>query len=109
MRTETLDVPGAELHNDVREPDRPSAAPPLLLIGSPMGAAGFGTLAGHFPDRTVVTYDPRGLVSSTQYEPDVDALRAAPTGSSSPSEPGPRARWRAAAARRSRSASGRTP
>ena len=25
-----------------------------------MGAAGFGTLAGHFADRTVVTYDPRG-------------------------------------------------
>jgi pimeloyl-ACP methyl ester carboxylesterase len=34
--------------------------PVLLLIGSPMGAAGFGTLASHFPDRTVVTYDPRG-------------------------------------------------
>jgi len=25
-----------------------------------MGAEGFGTLAGHFTDRTVVTYDPRG-------------------------------------------------
>src|SRR5260370_24108338 len=25
-----------------------------------MGAAGFVTLAGHFADRTVVTYDPRG-------------------------------------------------
>src|SRR6185436_3185095 len=31
-----------------------------LLIGLPMGAAGFGTLAKHFADRTVVTYDPRG-------------------------------------------------
>jgi pimeloyl-ACP methyl ester carboxylesterase len=29
------------------------------MIGSPMGADGFATLAGHFPDRTVVTYDPR--------------------------------------------------
>jgi pimeloyl-ACP methyl ester carboxylesterase len=29
------------------------------MIGSPMGAAGFGSLAGHFTDRTVVTYDPR--------------------------------------------------
>ena len=38
---------------------RPAAEPALLLIGSPMGAAGFVTLAGHFPDRTVVTYDPR--------------------------------------------------
>jgi pimeloyl-ACP methyl ester carboxylesterase len=26
-----------------------------------MTAEGFGTLASHFPDRTVVTYDPRGL------------------------------------------------
>jgi pimeloyl-ACP methyl ester carboxylesterase len=31
-----------------------------MLIGSPMGAAGFVSLAGHFTDRTVVTYDPRG-------------------------------------------------
>jgi pimeloyl-ACP methyl ester carboxylesterase len=29
-----------------------------------MGATGFGTLAGHFPDRTVVTYDPRGAERS---------------------------------------------
>jgi pimeloyl-ACP methyl ester carboxylesterase len=32
----------------------------LFLIASPMGAGGFVTLAGHFTDRTVVTYDPRG-------------------------------------------------
>ncbi|GAB3745259.1 alpha/beta fold hydrolase [Microlunatus parietis] len=53
----TLDVPGAVLHYDVRESD--STEPPLLLIGSPMDAVGFTTLAGHFADRTVVTYDPR--------------------------------------------------
>jgi pimeloyl-ACP methyl ester carboxylesterase len=29
-----------------------------------MGAAGFGTLAGHFGERTVVTYDPRGAERS---------------------------------------------
>ena len=29
-----------------------------------MGAAGFATLAGHFTDRTVVTYDPRGVERS---------------------------------------------
>ncbi len=29
-----------------------------------MGAAGFGTLAGHFADRTIVTYDPRGVERS---------------------------------------------
>ena len=57
--THTLDAPGAVLHYDVRRNDA-STRPVLLLIGSPMGAEGFGTLAGHFPDRTVVTYDPRG-------------------------------------------------
>src|ERR671939_603476 len=40
--------------------------PPLLMIGQPMDAGGFGTLASHFPDRTVVTYDPRGLGRSTR-------------------------------------------
>lgn len=34
--------------------------PVLLMIGSPMDAAGFGTLSGYFTDRPVVTYDPRG-------------------------------------------------
>jgi hypothetical protein len=48
---------------DVR-PNRSSAEPVLLLIGSPMGAAGFGTLAGYFADRTVATYDPRGVERS---------------------------------------------
>src|SRR6266704_1001692 len=57
--THTLDAPGAVLHYDVRRNDT-STGPVLLLIGSPMGAEGFGTLAGHFTDRTVVTYDPRG-------------------------------------------------
>ena len=59
-RTDTLEVPGAVLTYDVRTND-PSTLPVLLLIGSPMGAAGFGTLAGHFADRTIVTYDPRGV------------------------------------------------
>lgn len=36
------------------------ARPALLLFGSPMDAVGFGTLANHFTDRPVVTYDPRG-------------------------------------------------
>jgi pimeloyl-ACP methyl ester carboxylesterase len=61
--THTLAVPGAVLTYDVRRSDS-SNAPVLLLIGSPMGAAGFGTLAGHFTDRTVVTYDPRGVERS---------------------------------------------
>jgi pimeloyl-ACP methyl ester carboxylesterase len=57
-KTDTLDVPGAVLHYDIR-PAASSAHPPLLIIGSPMGAGGFVTLAGHFTDRMVVTYDPR--------------------------------------------------
>ena len=63
-KSHTLDVPGATLHYDVREPDGDSAAPPLLLIASPMDARGFATLSGHFTDRTVVTYDPRGVTRS---------------------------------------------
>jgi pimeloyl-ACP methyl ester carboxylesterase len=65
--TRTLAVPGATLTYDVRA--AASAEPPLLLIGSPMGAAGFGTLAGHFTDRTVVTYDPRGVERSLKGDP----------------------------------------
>ena len=65
--THTLDVPGAILTYDVRRADSP--APVLLLIGSPMGASGFVTLAGHFADRTVVTYDPRGVERSTKADP----------------------------------------
>src|SRR5260370_32722723 len=61
--THTLDVPGAVLHYDVRRHDGSSEAV-LVLIGSPMGATGFGSLAGHFTDRTVVTYDPRGAERS---------------------------------------------
>jgi pimeloyl-ACP methyl ester carboxylesterase len=59
----TLDVPGAVLTYDVRS-NGSSTEPVLLLIASPMGAAGFGTLSGHFTDRTVVTYDPRGVERS---------------------------------------------
>jgi pimeloyl-ACP methyl ester carboxylesterase len=63
--THTLEVPGAILTYDVR-PNASSTEPPLLLIGSPMAAAGFGALAQHFTDRTVVTYDPRGSERSTR-------------------------------------------
>ena len=63
--TRTLDVPGATLTYDVR-PNDSSTEPPLFLIGSPMGAAGFGSLIKHFLDRTIVTYDPRGSERSTK-------------------------------------------
>jgi pimeloyl-ACP methyl ester carboxylesterase len=68
LTTHTLDVPGATLTYDVRDSDA-SSEPILLLIGSPMGAAGFGTLSRHFSDRTVVTYDPRGVERSTKTDP----------------------------------------
>jgi len=63
----TLDVPGATLAYDVRGGS--ADATPLFLIGSPMAAAGFGTLAGHFTDRTVMTYDPRGSERSVKTDP----------------------------------------
>ena len=65
--TRTLTAPGATLTYDVRPGSGTDI--PLFLIGSPMGAAGFGTLAGHFGDRTVITYDPRGAERSTKDDP----------------------------------------
>jgi pimeloyl-ACP methyl ester carboxylesterase len=61
--THTLEAPGAVVTYDVRESGSTNA-PVLMMVGSPMGAGGFGTLAGHFTDRTVVTYDPRGVERS---------------------------------------------
>jgi pimeloyl-ACP methyl ester carboxylesterase len=66
--THTLEVPGAVLTYDIRQGGSTSD-PVLLLIGSPMGASGFVTLASHFGDRTVVTYDPRGVERSTKTDP----------------------------------------
>ncbi len=66
--THTLEVPGAVLRYDVRHSD-PADGPVLVLIGSPMGAAGFDTLATYFSDRTVVTYDPRGVERSERTDP----------------------------------------
>jgi pimeloyl-ACP methyl ester carboxylesterase len=72
--THTLEVPGAVLTYDVRK-NESSTKPVLLMIGSPMGAAGFNTLVGHFTDRTVVTYDPRGTERS---ERTADAAESTP-------------------------------
>lgn len=70
--THTLEVPGAVITYDVRS-NAASTSPILLLIGSPMGASGFTTLAGHFTDRTVVTYDPRGVDRSTRTDDDPES------------------------------------
>jgi uncharacterized protein YndB with AHSA1/START domain/pimeloyl-ACP methyl ester carboxylesterase len=68
VSTHTLAAPGAKIVYDIRS-NGLTEAPVLLMIGSPMGAAGFGTLAGHFPDRRIVTYDPRGSDRSTKEDP----------------------------------------
>jgi pimeloyl-ACP methyl ester carboxylesterase len=69
--TRTLQAPGATLTYDVRPGTGRDV--PLFLIGSPMGAAGFGTLSGHFPDRTIITYDPRGSERSTKDDPTTES------------------------------------
>ncbi|TMR07329.1 alpha/beta hydrolase [Actinomadura soli] len=73
MSTQTLQIPGVDLVYDIHGP-LPTAdgRPPLVLIGQPMDARGFGTLASHFPERTVITYDPRGLGRSTRKDGRVD-------------------------------------
>ncbi len=72
ITTQTLDAPGATLAYDVRpaEADRePVDQPVLLFVGSPMAASGFAALADRFPERTVVTYDPRGCERSVKADP----------------------------------------
>jgi pimeloyl-ACP methyl ester carboxylesterase len=75
MRTDTLETAGAAIVYDVEGP-HPTAdgRPPLFMIGQPMDASGFRTLASYFPDRTVITYDPRGLGRSTRTDGRVDQV-----------------------------------
>jgi hypothetical protein len=56
-----------DVHGDLTRatPERPA----LLMIGSPMDAAGFSTLRSHFTDRPVVTYDPVVPVATRQTPP----------------------------------------
>jgi pimeloyl-ACP methyl ester carboxylesterase len=72
--TDTLEVPGAVLTYDIRKNDS-STKPPLMIIGSPMGASGFGQLADQFQDRTVVTYDPRGSERSRKTDGVIEITR----------------------------------
>jgi pimeloyl-ACP methyl ester carboxylesterase len=71
--TQKLETPEADLVYDVHGP-LPTAdgRPPLVMIGQPMDAGGFGALASHFPERTVITYDPRGLGRSIRKDGRVD-------------------------------------
>ena len=73
MTTHKLESADADIVYDVRGP-LPTAGgrPPLFMIGQPMDASGFTTLASYFPDRTVITYDPRGLGRSVRKDGRVD-------------------------------------
>jgi pimeloyl-ACP methyl ester carboxylesterase len=66
--TNTINVPGARLHCEVR-----GSGPVVLLVGSPMGAAPFAPLADALAvDHTVITHDPRGISGSRLEDPDED-------------------------------------
>lgn len=71
--TQTLETAGADIVYDVRGPLPPAGGrPPLMMIAQPMDASGFNTLASYFQDRTVITYDPRGLGRSVRKDGRVD-------------------------------------
>ncbi|NKQ51624.1 alpha/beta hydrolase [Amycolatopsis sp. K13G38] len=67
--THTLRTAEADLVYDVRGN---AGGRPLFMIGQPMDAGGFTTLASYFEDRTVITYDPRGLGRSERKDGRVD-------------------------------------
>jgi pimeloyl-ACP methyl ester carboxylesterase len=68
-----LETAEVDIAYDVHGPlPTANGRPPLFMIGQPMDASGFGALASHFPDRTVITYDPRGLGRSTRKDGRVD-------------------------------------
>lgn len=77
MSTHTLQTAEADVVYDVDGP-LPTAGgrPPLFMIGQPMDATGFKTLASYFPDRTVIRYDPRGLGRSVRKDGAVDNVPA---------------------------------
>ncbi|MFK0256418.1 alpha/beta fold hydrolase [Streptomyces sp. NPDC090445] len=77
--TRTLESTGATVAYDVRpgadgEAGQAGRSPALFLIGSPMDATGFATLASHFTDRTVITYDPRGAGRSVRTDGAAETL-----------------------------------
>ena len=71
--THVLETPEADISYDLHGPlPTVDGRPPLFMVGQPMDASGFAALAAHFPDRTVVTYDPRGLGRSIRKDGRVD-------------------------------------
>jgi pimeloyl-ACP methyl ester carboxylesterase len=75
METRTLEIAEADIVYDV-DGRLPTAdgRPPLFMIGQPMDAGGFRTLASYFTDRTVITYDPRGLGRSVRKDGRMDSV-----------------------------------
>lgn len=80
MTQHTLELPEVDLVYDVHGPLPPAdGRPPLMMIGQPMDASGFRDQVRLFPDRTVVTYDPRGIGRSVRrdgavtHDPEVQA------------------------------------
>ncbi|MGW9267752.1 alpha/beta fold hydrolase [Microbacterium sp. NPDC055599] len=69
MTQHTLELPDVDLVYDVHGP-LPTAdgRRPLVMIGQPMDASGFQAQVALFPDRTVITYDPRGLGRSVRHD-----------------------------------------
>ncbi|MBB3664296.1 pimeloyl-ACP methyl ester carboxylesterase [Prauserella sediminis] len=72
MTAQVLETPDVDLAYDVHGQWPPGDGRPLLMIGQPMDASGFAALVGLMPDRTVVTYDPRGLGRSVRKDGRVD-------------------------------------
>src|SRR5215470_13401721 len=73
LTTKVLETAEVDLVCDVRGPvPTADGRPPLFMIGQPMTASGFATLASYFPARTGVTYDPRGLGRSSRKDGRVD-------------------------------------
>ncbi|MFE4368462.1 alpha/beta fold hydrolase [Streptomyces sp. NPDC056835] len=73
MTAQILKTPEVDLAYDVHGPlPTTDGRPPLLMIGQPMDASGFRALTSYFPERTVITYDPRGLGRSTRKDGRVD-------------------------------------
>jgi pimeloyl-ACP methyl ester carboxylesterase len=65
--THILETADVDIAYDVHGPlPTGDGRPPLFMIGQPMDAGGFATLASLFPERTVVTYDPRGIGRSVR-------------------------------------------
>ncbi|GAA4532906.1 alpha/beta fold hydrolase [Amycolatopsis samaneae] len=69
VTTDTLPVPGARLHYELR-----GEGPLVVLVGAPMDARSFAPLADLLADEyTVLTTDPRGIFRSTVEDRDQDA------------------------------------